>query len=82
MAFCGTSPGMCGKKADCADHHCPGRLCAIFEERQGGALIEDGYLLEDAHEFAPSPAPIAPLIGIAFGLTALAYIVGCACGWF
>jgi hypothetical protein len=28
--FCGPSRGMCGKKADCPDTHCPGRNEALF----------------------------------------------------
>lgn len=44
---CSPIPGMCGRSADCADQHCPGRVAAILEQRCGGAIIQDGHSLSD-----------------------------------
>jgi hypothetical protein len=55
MAYCGNSPGMCGKRADCADRHCPGRQMALDDAQlagglralhteDGGSWITDGFL--------------------------------------
>lgn len=73
MTTCSPTPGMCGRSADCADEHCHGRLQAIFEQRCGGALIEDGHAV---YEDRPEPSDLAlPLPArVCIGLTALACV--------
>lgn len=46
MSYCGPIPGTCGKRADCADHHCPGRAMAPrMHQADGGHVVHAGAAL-------------------------------------
>lgn len=42
MSYCGSIPGMCGKRPDCADDNCPGKVEALLWQRSGGARVQNG----------------------------------------
>jgi hypothetical protein len=50
---------MCGQRLDCADQHCPGRTNALFEQRCGGAIIQDGHDIADEFLYAEKTAGTA-----------------------
>jgi hypothetical protein len=41
MTYCGSRPGFCGKKPDCADTHCPGRPIASQTHRVEWDALEE-----------------------------------------
>lgn len=69
MAYCGSFPGLCGHKADCADKYCPGRQMALdaadlaagegaLFKRDGGHRVSgDDSLRLHSRPLPPDPAP-------------------------